>query len=642
MSYTGTRHTTTRILCLFLFFFLAVGMPSPDFALAQDPQREKDPVQLLIHAGFDGHYRRNQWFPIVIEARNDGPDIRGVIEWTFPGNHERTNFQQTIDLPRGAQKRFTLYAYSTDFARIGQVRVVTDKTEHAIAQVQLQPVDSDQFTVGVVSNDTTLLNSLSSMQIAQTSGTFVIHIQPDFIPENSQAMNGLDVLVVHDISTSGLTENQQDAIRRWVLLGGQLVVSGGINAEQTTSGLADILPVTVGDLISNASLVQLQEYVPINVSQIRNTLPDEVTINQVTLGDGAIARDEANLVTTRAIGNGTVIFCAFNVGVLRAWVGEPDLWGKVLHPATRLDATLSFGWWGNLLRNVLKLPSLNIPSFSVLCLLMLFYIVVVGPVNFLVLRRLKRVELAWITIPALVLLFVIGTYSASFLLRGTKPELFQLSIVEGFEGYDEGMGTSHIGIFSPRRQSYTLGFVTDSLVRLYESNSSQPQSSIVWNDTATEIPDMLVDVSSLRTFVTEHPVDMPLTVESSLQQHQGKIWGSVTNMSDVSLEDAMLVYGNSVQNLDSLEPGATAEISLERDTFTFPDNATMTQEGVFNRQQMLYSLYNQRGPMDEEQEDDGVYVMAWREQSLFDIQVNAGTINQQALILYIIRLDTDR
>lgn len=640
MSHKHTRHTTTHIFCLFLLFFLAMGMPSPDFVHAQDEKQTL--VQLLISPGFDGHYRRNQWFPIVIDARNDGPDIRGVIEWAFLGTNENNVFQQTIDLPRGAQKRFTLYAYSTYFDRIGQIRVKTGKTVHAETRVQLTPLDTDHFTVGVVSNDTTLLNSLSDMQIVQTSGTSVIHIEPAFIPEDAQAMSSLDVLVVHDISISRLTENQQDAIRRWVLLGGQLIVSGGINANQTTSGVTDILPVTVGDMISDASLVPLQEYVPDSTPQIRNTLPNAATINQVTPHDGAVARDEANLITTRAIGNGTVIFCAFDVGVLRAWVGEPDMWKEILHPATRFDATLSFGWWGNLLRNVLELPSLNLPSFGLLSIVMLFYIVVVGPINFLVLRHMKRVELAWITIPVLVLLFIIGTYSASFLIRGTKPELFQLSIVEGFEGYDEGLGTSHIGIFSPNRRTYTLGLDTNSLVRLYDTDSLQHQSSIVWNDTATEIPDMLVDVSSLRTFVTEHPVDIPLTVKSALQQHQGKIWGSVTNTSDVSLEDAILVYSNSVQNLDTLAPGETAEISLERDMFNFPDNATTAQEGVFNRKQMLFSLYNQRGPMREEHGDNGVYIMAWHQQPLFDIQINTGTINQQALILYVIRLDTAR
>ena len=41
---------------------------------------------------------------------------------------------------------------------------------------------------------------------------------------------------------------------------------------------------------------------------------------------------------------------------------------------------------------------------------MLLYTAIIGPINFLILRRINRRELAWITIPALVLLFSAITF----------------------------------------------------------------------------------------------------------------------------------------------------------------------------------------------------------------------------------------
>jgi hypothetical protein len=636
------RIARTRLLIIALGSLLLLCgwlySPAPSPALAQDTL----PIQLTVTAGFDGHYRRNQWFPITVIASNDGPDIRGTLEWEFPGQFRSMVFHYDVDLPQGARKRITFYALSESFARIGQLRLLEGNQELVKQQVPLEPIEMNEYTIGVLSSDTTLLNSLSAMdwQNRHMEGSRVFHLQPDYLPEDAPALNGLDALFLHDIATANLSDEQRAALKKWVSLGGQLVISGGIHASDTTAGLVDILPVTVGELLTDVSLAPLQEVLPARARD-ENNLPDNTTVSQVELAYDAHALDEQRLLTVRQMGDGQVFFTAFDLNALRAWRGEPQLWASVLREEMRFDPTISSGWSQSLLdNNTLELPALRLPPLWLFIVFLLSYILLVGPINFLVLRLIKRVELAWVTIPVIVLLFVAGTYGASFIVRGTRPEVTHLSVVQGFEQQERGMATAHIGIFSPRRQVFTLTFPGDVLVRIVNQGSGTQMAPIVWGEEETRIQDALVDVSSFRTFIAEKTVDMPLQVRSDLEIKRGVVQGEVENLSNEPFPEAMLVYGNSVQYLDTMQPGATAEIQLDRDLFNFPDAPRLSEDGVFNRRQMLFSLFEQNTFNVETIEDSAVYLLVWKDEQVIDMQIGTNANSEHHLTLYVIRLQT--
>src|SRR5205085_852445 len=64
------------------------------------------------------------------------------------------------------------------------------------------------------------------------------------------------------------------------------------------------------------------------------------------------------------------------------------------------------------------LPVLDLPEPLGIAIFLLVYILLIGPVNFIVLRRMRRAELAWITIPALVLIFSVGAYLIGYQSKG--------------------------------------------------------------------------------------------------------------------------------------------------------------------------------------------------------------------------------
>ena len=96
-------------------------------------------------------------------------------------------------------------------------------------------------------------------------------------------------------------------------------------------------------------------------------------------------------------------------------------------------------------------PSLDLPSIRGIGILLLIYIILVGPVNYLVLRGIKKLHLAWVTIPILTVLFTGGAFGTAFLMRGNDILVNSISMIDL---YPDGSASldSFVGVFSPSRK----------------------------------------------------------------------------------------------------------------------------------------------------------------------------------------------
>src|SRR5260370_82991 len=89
----------------------------------------------------------------------------------------------------------------------------------------------------------------------------------------------------------------------------------------------------------------------------------------------------------------------------------------------------------------------------------------VGPINYLILRRLKRRELAWVTVPALVVVFSAGAYFTGYQVRGGQASLHRLAVVQVWPNADQAQVDGLVGVFSPRRTAYDVVFGPGLLAR---------------------------------------------------------------------------------------------------------------------------------------------------------------------------------
>jgi hypothetical protein len=607
-------------------------------------QEQAPNIRVDVRAAYDGAYRAGEWFPVYVTVTNDGPDLRGSLEWSFPGQRSEPTFQRAIDLPRGSSKRYTLEVFSRGFARNGQLRVIESNNALVEQNVSIEPVDPDRFLVAVVSVDPALLSSLTALQVVGTNGTVVRNITPDGLPERMAALRGVNAIFLHEVDTGALSAQQRASLGLWVSLGGQLVLSGGLGGEQVLAGIQDLAPVRAAGGVAERDLGALQEVA-------RQAIPQGVTraptTNVTPLAGSEPIPPGAPLLYRWGYGVGTVTFSTFDIAALRGWVGEPALWSEVLLPVTlfvpgvsaRLNQT-------SLLQNVLQLPALGLPSAGVLAAFLLGYILVIGPLNYLALRRFGRPEWAWLTIPLAVLLFAGGLYIVGFGGRGGQSQLNQVAIVQGSEARPDGLATAYVGLFSPRRASYSIGFPAESVVSETRSFDEAPgrAAPITSDDQRVEVPDVLVDVASVRTLVAETPVAVPVRIASTVREENGVLRGSLRYDGRSVLEDVLVVRGVTFQSLGTLAPGAQVTVDLANAPRSFPWGVMLPEEGLFNRKQLLNALFSGdaarlsptggAGGVDS----SGTYLIGWSNEATLPVSVNGIGQGQSGLTLYIIRL----
>jgi hypothetical protein len=105
---------------------------------------------------------------------------------------------------------------------------------------------------------------------------------------------------------------------------------------------------------------------------------------------------------------------------------------------------------------VYQLPSLALPPITGLLVILGAYILIIGPINYLILKRLDRRELAWVTMPVLVLAFAAASFGYGSILRGTDVVINEIAIVRGAPDATEATANVYFGIFSPTRSTYQV------------------------------------------------------------------------------------------------------------------------------------------------------------------------------------------
>lgn len=560
LSVASRRVVSLSVLLLMALFWL---VPGP--AAAQGGGA----ITMTAEAGYDGYYKGEYWVPIQVTVANNGPAIEGALQVevgnNFTGSQAQVIYSSPISLPTQSNKRVTLYIYLPNVMGSINVQLVDeDGNEVATARSgRLNRASVDSLLYGVVSSEPDELSFLEDVQ-GDRSEAAVAFIDLTHLPEAGAALNALDVLVFHDVDTAELTAGQLDALQGWLETGGQLVVTGGPNWQRTTATLADWLPVTVTGSESVADLPALSSRAGV---PFRDAGPYVVTTSSLRRGEVLLHQDGLPLLARQSQGRGSVYFLALDpkLAPLVDWDGNEVVWGAVAAAAPRTPR------WGIGAQNsysagaaVETLPSLALPSTLALMFFLVAYVMIVGPINYFVLRRIQRRELAWLTIPVIVLFFTAVAYLTGFQIKGNETIINQMSIAYGRTDGEWMRVQTLVGLYSPRRAVYDIIFPGGSLVRPFESNfgtlAGGGNTGPVQQGAEMTVEDVRVDVSGVQTFVADSYRPAPaISGQTVLRVENNRLQLDieVQNNSDLSLQNVGLLLGSTMVSLGDLDPGET-------------------------------------------------------------------------------------
>lgn len=526
------------------------------------PVRAAEPVTMEARALLEGHARLGSWFAIAVDLANDGPAVTGELR-IAGGANARTQYGVEVELATGSRKQFVLYAQPPAFGTLA-VSLVSGSTTVAKRTVAIALHDASQLVVGVLAEQPgRIAAELDLLPSAAGLLPVVVSLEPQDLPERVEGWAALDRLVWQDTDAAALSTLQLEALRRWIAGGGRLVIAGGLAGPDALAALPDaILPYRPTAVLDADPEV---------LRGLLGSLPGDAAALPALAGSAGAGRVLATsgdrvIAADLAYGSGGVTLLGFDPTV--PWLAAGDTWDAPLWrrflPA-RSGGTAAFSDDSQLISALQNLPMLALPPVGGLLALLVGYIVLVGPLNYLVLRRADRREWAWLTVPALILVFATGAFAFGGSLRGSDVIVHEVAIVRGAAGTSEATVQSYLGVFSPSRTTYEVRVPGGALLAApINTEMFGPDTSglldVLQGDPA-RIRNMAVGVASMRAVRAEAAVTGPV-VTADLRLEADRLRGTLRNASDRTLEAPAIVLGQAVVTLDDLAPGATATIDL--------------------------------------------------------------------------------
>jgi hypothetical protein len=551
---------------------LATIVALPGAAVAAEPTASPAPTagpgSPIVEARvmLEGHARVGSWMAIDVRIRNDGPPIVGELRLAG-GAQGRTRFATPVDLPTTSDKHYRLYAQPPAFGnRLDVVLVAGGRTVTSV-QATFTIHDASQLVVGIVAERAqALVGSIDLPPTQNGVAAALVPLEPADLPDRVEAWAAMDRLIWQDVDSTQLTPQQIAALRGWLAAGGRLVVVGGTANPSVLSAFPDdLLPFRPEATIDvpPAALADLLGGLPggaAGAADLPGLSGDLVRGRALSsVGDRAVAAE-----TTYGSGAVAII----GIDPTTAWIADSvgaraGLW-RDLVPARTTGLTV--GPDDNQLINaVSQLPALALPPIGGLLALLAGYIVLIGPANYLVLRRIDRREWAWITMPILIAVFAVGAYGFGVSLRGLDVIVNEVAIVRGSPGATEGTAQVYLGVFSPSRGTYELevpsGALLASTLTGDFATGGEGAALDVVQGTPARVRNLTFGFTPLRTLRAETPTTVP-RVEADLILAGGTLSGTVVNRSEVTLERPAVVLGGSVVVLGDLEPGEEGRVSL--------------------------------------------------------------------------------
>lgn len=559
------------------------------------PPRQNNAVTIdLYPAGFDGYYRPGYWVPLRVNLKNEGNAINdGILQLSTQSLNSNTEvlYKAPVSLARGAEKSIFLYVSLNRNSRDVEVELLDDNGR--VVQRQKAPLEilaPEDLLFAVVTDSPRGAIPLQESRIG-TGEVQQVHWAIDEIPPNADVLRAVDMMIIYNVDTDALGENIT-VLEQWVNGGGHLVIHGGFYYFNIIKGLETLLPTTISEAISVPSLEALGAYIGYpdeklaQSTQVNQNTPhdDAQVLFELSLADGSTVP----MIVRRHIGAGTVDFVAVDPqeGALRDYDAIPILWRELFaDTAPRPSWSYSFQDWNSADLAVKEMVGIELPSAVQMFVFLALYIFIIGPVNYLILRAIRRSELAWLTIPSVIVVFTLIAYFTGFSLRGDEPTVSYLNVVQTWNGSDTARVDGLVGLFSPRRTTYDFSIPEDLTLRTLPLVTTVDNSKIaevnIRESTTYQIESLPVDAGIITGFATGGYIPAPkLNGEATWylsNDNQIELEGSFTNNETFTLEDAVLLTKDSFKVLGDI-PGIDSE---GNNTIEFDLNVMLSNPSLF-------------------------------------------------------------
>jgi hypothetical protein len=424
-------------------------------------------------------------------------------------------------------------------------------------------------------------------------------------------------------------EKRFGAFVRWIELGGRLVIfCAGQNVESVVGEgqpLAALLPGKFVDVVSLPETGRLEYFAG---SDVPIASRGAIRVPRLENVDGKIELYEGRqasglpLVVRAPRGLGEIAFVAINPTKppFADWPGRKAFVDAVLRPyleggqsadATQKLVTRGYNDVSGALRQQLGRSFAGVApiAFSLVAVIAIAYLLVLGPLDYLLIQRwFKRALAAWITFPIIVLLF--GGLALGLAERrhgGGGVRVNQLELVDIDMSSGQARGTVWSAVYSPKADRFDVRLDVELIgdssgkaeARLHSwalpgtgiggtqsgGRNLSVDDGYRYGDNHEELIGVPILTSGTKSLLARWTAPVATPVVSELANKDGLVTGSLENRTGRTLRNVRLYYGEWGYRLGTLADGARIDVGEELRPRSLKTIVTQDSLGVANRNQ---------------------------------------------------------
>ncbi|MDP4178228.1 MAG: hypothetical protein Q8900_07835, partial [Bacillota bacterium] len=546
-----------------------------------------DKINLKVDAGFDGQYKIGTEVPISIEIKNNLKDINGEIQIEVQTSSNGVSndvilYSQKLNLANNAAKQLKMNVPIMKYITKIKINIVEGNKTVFSKEVPFPGGgNSDNLYIGVLSDDYGSLSYINKAPNIQNASISCKNVKVDIksFPSDADVLKNFDVLVINNIDTSKFTKEQYTSLKKWVYNGGTLIIGTGPSYKKTLSIFQDdFLKGKIGEL-NQISTISLEKMVG-----DYNSNPMKLDILDVKVdGSETSIQDNGKILVQKISRNkGTVAVASFDLGIdpIHSWFLKDNFAQQMISLSMSENYSMTLlakskgGEADNYgITNALNyIPELPMPKGYYFIIIFSVYILLVGLVNYIVLKKLGKRELMWITVPVMSIIFSAIMFFSGVTTRISKPVANVLSIIN--VDSNGVSSNTYAGILTPQNKNINVGVSGNNIIKpLIFSGYGEDSSTIsnnkhvdfkVMQDGKNNIEFYKSGIFTTRNIKLEDSNVTSGKLECKLNYAKGTYTGTVTNNLGYDLNDCYVLTPSDYFKIGNIKKDETKQINVNQ------------------------------------------------------------------------------
>lgn len=620
------KRITALILSVCVVGLLACMAKSEAYAEREPAEDTFDGDVYLLRKDRDNYVMQ-------VTVENMGQDFYGTVQVVFQASRGNGNcaYNTEITLPAQGKKEFSLTVpgRAVDSIKAECVLNFLDSSGNLVQSIPLKDLlhQMSGVSVGILSDDYSALTYMDA-------GGGSLYIRGDTYPFYLMQLNrdnlrtyldGLHFLVIDQFNVSVLEGEDIRAIQQWVRDGGWLFVGTGAYVEQTLSGFdEDFLDIQVVGILEPTEENVFSENQDIYgwYSQYLNYGDEDavdfsqMTFAQLDYQSGGFSESRDHPAIYRPIGEGAAAayFCSLGDEQMQNLNGYTveDMYEELMRQSSSwrsLQSSTSMEYAGQRVLAFIGNSDTDV-DLSLLRLLIGIYVVLAGPVLYLILRKCKKSEWYWMGVPTLGLAFILGVFLLGRGVRVNEAKVYSVTVQKADEErIDTYFLAYHSGIKPWKvrmREGYEIaGPGWHGYEGKYFSNPDNYFYTVQYDSEGLAVGEKPQEnFESGFFYAGGHMESRGAITGADIKAIKSGIDGTVTNGTDCDFAYMAVWQGEDIMVIENVKAGETVNLQqAERDGRCVYQNRITVDVGdllLYSSAISLYSRSNREAyPVDE-------------------------------------------